>query len=426
MGVDEVLIIGGGLAGTAAALGLADRGHRAVLIEARPGLGGRARSRPLPEGGPPVEYGGGWIRSDHARMVALAGRLGLTLVPRAAVAGQRWFCDGLNLATPSADMDLHEAGMARLRQDAAHMGDGGVEAERLSALTVQAYFDQQSLPESVRREFLAWWAISGSGDPGRISVGELLTPKLAKGMMVKLEELAFTVEGGVAQVACRAAEASGATVLTGVQVERLEDTGQTVQASLSDGRSLTARAALVAVGVNTLSLIRFSPPLAAAGAALRESGHLGRATKVLIRAKGVVPGQIATGETAGLRWLYADHLRPDGTTLIVGFGLFDETGEPTEAAVRGALAAAFPEAAYAGFDWHDWVNDPFARGTWVSPALDQMAQYDPAGWTDSPRITFAGGDLASAEQGWFEGALLTAEAAVARLHAHLTNKGPAP
>jgi len=424
--VEEVLIIGGGLAGTAAALGLADLGHRALLIEARPDLGGRARSRPLPEGGPPVEYGGGWIRRDHGRMVALVERLGLSLVPRAAFAGQRWFCDGQPLATPAADMGLHEAGMARLRQDAARMGDGGAEAERLSALTVQDYFDRQALPASVRREFLAWWAISGSGDPGRIGVGELLTPKLAKGMLAKLEELAFTIEGGVAQVPRRAAQASGATLRTAVQVERLEDTGQSVRATLSDGRILTARAALVAVGVNTLPAIRFAPPLAAAGAALRGSGHLSRAIKVLIRAQGVGPGQIATGETAGLRWLYADHLRPDGTTLIVGFGLFDETGEPTEAGIRAALAAAFPEAVYAGFDWHDWVNDPFARGTWVSPALDQMALYDPAGLTDSPRIAFAGGDLASDEQGWFEGALLTAEAAVARLHAYLTEEGPAP
>lgn len=422
----DVLIIGGGLAGTAAALGLADHGHGALLIEARPELGGRARSRPLPEGGPPVEYGGGWIRRDHSRMIALVQRLGLSLVPRAGFAGQRWFGDGVPLPTPAADMEQHEAGMARLRQDAARMGEGGVEGERLLALTVQAYFEQRSLPQSARREFMAWWAISGSGDPGRIGVGELLTPKLAKGMMAKLEELAFTVEGGVAQVAHGAAQASGATLLTGVQVERLEDIGQTVRATLSDGRILTARAALVAVGVNTLSLLRFAPPLAAAGAALRASGHLGRAIKVLIRARGVEPGLIATGETAGLRWLYADHLRPDGTTLIVGFGLFDETGEPTEAAIRAALAAAFPEAVYAGFDWHDWVNDPFACGTWVSPALDQMALYDPAGWTDSPRIAFAGGDLASAEQGWFEGALLTADAAVARLHAYLTEEGPAP
>lgn len=421
----DVLIIGGGLAGAAAALGLADHGHGALLVEARPRLGGRALSRPLPEGGPPVEYGGGWVRSDHSRMIALAGRLGLSFVPRADFAGQRWFRDGVPLSAPAEDMDLHEAGMARLRQDAARLAEGGAEAERLSALTVQAYFDQVSLPESVEREFLAWWAISGSGDPGRIGLGELLTPKLAKGMMTKLDELAMTVEGGVAQMADRAAKASGATVLTGVAVERLEDTGEGVQATLSDGRVLTARAALVAVGVNTLSMIRFAPPLAAAGAALRGSGHLGRAVKVLIRAQGVGPGQIATGETAGLRWLYADHIRPDGTTLIVGFGLFDEMGDPTEAAIRAALAAAFPDAVYAGFDWHDWVNDPFARGTWVSPALEQMELYDPATWTDSPRIAFAGGDLASAEQGWFEGALLTADAAVARLHAHLTGKGPA-
>ena len=64
------------------------------------------------------------------------------------------------------------------------------------------------------------------------------------------------------------------------------------------------------------------------------------------------------------------------------------------------------------FDWHDWIADPFALGTWVSPYLENHVAYDSANWSDSPHVLFAGSDFASAEQGWFEGALLTAEMAV--------------
>ena len=423
--MSDVLIIGGGLAGTAAALGLADRGWRTTIVEAQSRLGGRAHSRVWGGDPAPVEYGGGWVRKDHDRMIALAARLGVDFVPRAEFAGQRWFRDGRSCDAPAQDMGLHEAGMARIRADAALVAQGGPEAQRLGGMTATDYLDDRALPVSVRREFLAWWAISGSGDPARIGVCELLTPKLAQGMLVKLDELAMTVDGGVARLVQRAAKASGARLMTGDAVERLEDLGTGVRVRLVSGTVLAARAAVVAVPVNTLAQIRFQPPLPPAAAALRAQGHLGRALKLLIRARGVTPGLLVTGETAGLRWFYADHLQADGATLIVGFGLFDEVGEPGEAQVGAAGTAAFPGAEMLGFDWHDWANDPFARGTWVSPAMATVQHYDPVEWTANPRMVFAGSDHASAEQGWFEGALLSAEAAVAALHRHLAQGGPA-
>ena len=51
----DVLIIGGGLAGTASALALADNGHSSIIVEARSRLGGRAHSRDWNNSGDPVE-----------------------------------------------------------------------------------------------------------------------------------------------------------------------------------------------------------------------------------------------------------------------------------------------------------------------------------------------------------------------------------
>ena len=59
--MSDVLILGGGLAGAASALLLADQGISATIVEARSRLGGRAFTRGMPgDDGPPVEYGGGW------------------------------------------------------------------------------------------------------------------------------------------------------------------------------------------------------------------------------------------------------------------------------------------------------------------------------------------------------------------------------
>ena len=421
--MNDTLILGGGLAGTAAALWLADLGRTCTIVEARPRLGGRAHARPWGDGGVAVDYGGGWIRKDHAEMIGLAQRLGLTLSPRAPITQHSHFRDGMWHADPAEDMKAHQAGLAQLLTDAAQMSDDTPASRALHAMTLQDYLAHRTLPASVEREVLAWWAISGSAPFDQVGVNEYLTPKLAKGLLIKLEELAFTVEGGASRIPQEAAKASGAELVLGDAVERLEDKGAFVQATLASGREITARTALVALPLNTLAQIRFFPPLTAAQTRLRQQGHQGAAVKLMIRAKGPIPGHLATGEALGLRWIYADRHLPNGSTLLVAFGLHRDVGEPTRAIVQAAMAAAFPHAEVLGFDWHDWINDPFARGTWVSPALRSLPDYADPHWAMRGRIAFAGSDLYSAEQGWFEGALVTARAAVADLDLCLKQNG---
>ena len=421
--MNDTLILGGGLAGCASALWLADHGHSATIVEARPRLGGRAHSRdwtgPSPVESGPVEYGGGWLRADHTEMTALAARQGLTLTPRAAITRHSHFRDGTAQDDPAEDMPAYTAALTRLQIDAAQMNDDTPTARALHSMTLTQYFTHRAHPAALRREVLAWWSISGSGDPDLIAANELLTPKLAKGLLIKLEELAFTVQGGVTGLAQAAARACAADVVLADPVERLADLGTHVQATLASGRVLTAKTALVALPLNAYAQIRFSPPLTPPQQTLRTNGHAGRALKLLIRAHGPQPGHLATGEAAGLRWLYADHLLPDGSALLIGFGLYDQTGDPTPQIVTAALTAAFPGAELIDFDWHDWCADPFARGTWVSPRLTDLPHYAPEHWASRGRIAFAGSDLPSPEQGWFEGALLTARTATAALTALL-------
>jgi monoamine oxidase len=419
----DTLILGGGLAGTAAALWLADLGRSGTIVEARPRLGGRAHARLWGDGGVAIDYGGGWVRKDHAEMIGLAQRLGLSLSPRAPITQHSHFRDGMWHAAPAEDMNAHQAGLAQLLTDAAQMADDTPASRALNAMTLQDYLNHRDMPTSVEREVLAWWSISGSAPPDQVGVNEYLTTKLAKGLLIKLEELAFTLQGGASRIPQEAAKASGADVVLGDAAERLEDRGDCVQATLVSGRKITARTALVALPLNTLSQIRVTPPLNPAQSRLQRLGHQGAAIKLLIRAKGPSPGHLATGEAFGLCWIYADRHLPDGSTLLVAFGLHRDVGEPTFATVQAAMAAAFPTAEVLDFDWHDWINDPFARGTWVSPALHSLPDYAAQHWAMHGRIAFAGSDLYSAEQGWFEGALVTARAAVAALDLCLKQNG---
>jgi len=75
--MSEVVVIGAGLAGLAAARRLAAGGHEVTVVEARDRVGGRTEGLVL-EDGTPLELGGQWVGEGHTRMRELIGELGLS------------------------------------------------------------------------------------------------------------------------------------------------------------------------------------------------------------------------------------------------------------------------------------------------------------------------------------------------------------
>jgi 15-cis-phytoene desaturase len=72
----EVVIVGGGLAGLACAVGLVDNGVAVMLLEASSTLGGRACSWTDPASGDVIDIGPHILLSDYPNMRAFLGRLG--------------------------------------------------------------------------------------------------------------------------------------------------------------------------------------------------------------------------------------------------------------------------------------------------------------------------------------------------------------
>src|SRR5262245_12489616 len=79
-GVD-VVVVGAGLSGLCAARAIADAGREVVVLEARDRVGGRLLNAELGDG-VQVDLGGQWVGSDHARVQALAGGLGIEIFPQ--------------------------------------------------------------------------------------------------------------------------------------------------------------------------------------------------------------------------------------------------------------------------------------------------------------------------------------------------------
>jgi monoamine oxidase len=59
------------------------------------------------------------------------------------------------------------------------------------------------------------------------------------------------------------------------------------------------------------------------------------------------------------------------------------------------------------YDWHDWVGDPFARGTWVATPLGAERAVAPATWRSAGSVAFASSDFSPEGAGWFDSAIIS-------------------
>jgi monoamine oxidase len=77
----DVLVVGAGIAGLAAAERLAGAGRRVLVLEARDRIGGRIHTAHDPELDVPVELGAEFVHGRPAELIQLILELGLTVVP---------------------------------------------------------------------------------------------------------------------------------------------------------------------------------------------------------------------------------------------------------------------------------------------------------------------------------------------------------
>lgn len=409
----DVLVIGAGFAGAAASVALRRVGLSVVILEARDRVGGRAYSRPF-NGEDTLEFGGSWITPWQDRIRRQADGNGVTLRPRHEIS-QRLYHDGIRLhgAEPASGKAraAFDASLRSVATDALRYRHGD---RSKSAMTLDQYLTSIGASPEASSQILAWWTISGNGPTARVSAAEFLASCAygngrPEGM---LDKLCHTLEPGSSVLVERMIARSGARLELSAAVTTLRHDDSLVVAKLADGRDFSARHAVCRVPLNTLGAISFNPPLPARKAEAARIRHLGSSLKLWIKAKGVAPGVIATGGGNGLRWMFSERIASDGATLVVGFGLVGDSFDPQNRDdVAQNLARFFPEAELVSWDWHDWVGDPWSRGTWVALPAEALWIADSALWSAEGRIHFAGSDIAADNPGWFEAAIASGEAA---------------
>jgi monoamine oxidase len=415
----DILIIGAGLAGAAAAESLSGRGFTVTMLEARDRVGGRGFARAFADTDDTLEFGGAWITPWQTHIRDACTRHNIALRPRAAIVERRWFRDGalhLDAPTSPAERAAFDRGMAQLAGDALRLkaGHNADAADRpLTGISLNDYLKRIAAPLSLRDLCRAWWTVSGNGDPARVPASELLSScGYGDGTPDSMIDVwADTLTGGVSLLAERMIAASGANVVMNTAVARIKHRGEEVIATGQGGGKWRARAALLATGLNPLRRIAFDPGLPAPQTMALSIGHLGASIKIWAKAQGVPVGVLATGGgesiKAGIEWMFSERLAADGATLIAGFGLAANFDPARPGAVAREVARFFPEAKLLAYDWHDWVGDPFAHGTWVATPLGAERAVAAATWRGAKPLAFASSDIASEGAGWFDAAIIS-------------------
>lgn len=432
----DVVVIGGGFAGLVAARDLREAGRSVVVLEARDRLGGRTWFRGLPGTGVKVEYGGTWFWLElHTALAAEIRRYGVKVRRSPPPTTVAWLAAGelrvgpdvlTSLATALTPFDApfdEATGRIRAVWNSGHRST-------LADLDVPmaSWIEALTLPTDASDYLMAFAAAMGGGDPARLSALGLLADAALLGYRFDeaFASLGESLEDGTECLVDAIAEDVCGEIRLGAVVTRVTRDDQGVVVDVRGGGQIHAAAGVFTLPVNVWPDVEFDPPLSPEKRRIVALGNPGTSTKVLAIARGVPADLQAAGWPATLQSVIGGPEMAGGR-LVVGFSGIGGI-DPTDGdAVERALRVYLPESEVLVSDGHDWVADPFSKGTWFAP---------PPGWeigdaegqvASEGRLAFAGSDIARAGAGWIEGAISSgtdAARAVLGLDASATSPTP--
>jgi monoamine oxidase len=358
----DVLVIGAGCAGIAAARALAARGRSCVVLEAGPRIGGRAFTESASLG-LPFDHGASWLhQADDNPLAPLARGLGLPLLDHDTLRDRRLVTQG-RFATPAERAAFTAAETAFWTAIEAAAADGAPDRPAADAA-----------PRGGR-----WDATVAHWEGAQICAAELHRMSLHDFAATALDGPNLILREGIGGLVARLAE--GLPLRLDARVDRLRWGARGVVAEGGFG-TLAARAAIVTASTGVLATggIAFDPPLPAATQQAIDDLPLGLLTKIAFRADhpdapdlpsfASVRRAVETPDDRPMSFLSRLFHDP----LLIGFC----GGEPAwerlhdapalEAAAREEIAAIFGTRAAASLGRATvtrWGEDPLFRGAYT-------------------------------------------------------------
>ncbi len=427
----DVVVIGAGAAGLAAARALSGRRLRVVLLEARDRAGGRVWSRPTPRRATPAELGAEFIHGNAPQTMALLREAGAASID---ITGEAWAKAATGALQPE-DRDFAAAG-AVFAQASELPEDESVER------FLRRFADDESARAAAQRarDFVEGFE---AADPAIASV-----QSIAAEWQSGVDRKSARPFGGyppLLELLLGACVASGVELRLSTIVRRIvwRRGSVTVDASGSSGAQIVrARSAIVTLPAGVLrhaggdGAVSFDPELPRAKRTALQSIEMGHVARVVLLFRTAFWERIAGGryrdggffsgdrQPFGVYWTQL----PVRSELVVAWA-----GGPRATALQARTPDALVELARDGFGellgeaslardefeagfTHDWTNDPFARGAYSYVAVGGGEARAALAAPLDATLFFAGeATSADGQGGTVNGALETGERAACEL-----------
>jgi monoamine oxidase len=410
----DVVVVGAGFAGLTAARELSRRGLSVHIVEARDRIGGRTwLDHRL---GRELEIGGTWVHWTQPYVWAELKRYGLDTTPSPDPERAFWWAAGIrHEGVPDELLALiGKANRDFVRESRRYFPEPFKPLARddfkaIDEVSVQARIRDQ-FPAGAARDVLeSFWTLNFNGPLEDAALTQALRwVALTNGdWAVNFEACAtYKILGGTAALAGAILADSKATVEHGFTVEAVSDDSTSVDIRSADGRTVSARSAIVTVPLHALKAVAFEPPLPAAKADGIRRGQVAKGTKVWLRIRGEQAPFVALG---GADWplnFFQAEYALEGDTIAVGFGP-DATKIDVEdcAAVQAQLVRLVPGAEVLEVASHNWVDDPLSGETWPMHRTGFLSTFLQAMQSAHGKVLFAGSDIANGWGGFIDGAI---------------------
>jgi monoamine oxidase len=412
----DTIVIGGGFAGVTAARDASLRGLKTLLLEARPRLGGRTFTSSF--GGHDVDLGGTWIGWSQPHVWSEVTRYGMQIAESASATATRavWMDKGRRV-------DGDPQGYASLMEPMAAAFYGPAQGSfprpydplfkeglaKLDAMSAAEAIKRLKLPPVQNDLAISFAAINGHSAPDQSSyLDQLRWFALGNYDLWRLwDNLArYRIQGGTRALIDRMQADSRAELKLSSPVTSVVQGDGQVTVTTKPGTKFVARAVIVAVPLNCIVDIEFSPAVSTTKLRVSRARHTGSGTKVYARIKGRKP--IFTGHGTyemPLNFLWTEYDDAE-SQLLVGFGaspvLLDINDDD---AVLGAVRDYVPDAELIESFGYDWNRDPYARGTWCMYRPNVLTQDLRELQRPEGNVHFAGSDVANGWRGFIDGAI---------------------
>lgn len=418
----QVIVVGAGFTGLAAATALAEAGIDVVVLEARDRVGGRVESRSNSLG-ERFDTGGQFFCEDMPEVTALARRFGKTFVETPM---QGRFTAQPPVSEAEGERTYRGASMIRERMNAIEPDDPAI-----GGLTVGAWLDQQADNGGSKAGFQSMIEGLWCQPIGAVPLWHLIDND--RRITNEVPELQYFLRETMHSLADDLARRLGGGLVLGTPVTAIAHSPDGVWLTTPRG-TFEASRAIIAVPPMMASRLRYQPPLPRRLSQALGTWRSGTVIKVNVRYARAFwrdAGLSGTVMWRDIHGLFAcDNGRDDehpALVVFVGGPLARRWREPDDDAVRVEIisrlvAALGPRAGdVLAFTARDWTDDPWSGGGYSDLIMDLGAPHDTeaALREGAGRLQFASSELSPSFPGYVEGAIVAGKESARKMLAAL-------